>query len=86
MPAILSRSAVRPAVESAEYTIGSSAARPAAHDDWRRLAFYNIGWQETDKKHTMTWLPNEIYNIVNTRFSSDVFSAIELYETIYWYN
>ena len=62
--------AIPPRIEvdtSAEYMFGSSAARPADHSGWRRLAFYNIGWNKTSKKHNMTLLAQEIWNIVHAK-------------------
>ena len=52
---------------SAEYMFGSSAARPADDSGWRRLAFYNIGWDKKSKKHNMTLLAQEIWNIVHAK-------------------
>ena len=62
--------AIPPRIEvdmSAEYMFGSSAAQPADHSGWRRLAFYNIGWNKTSKKHNMTLLAQEIWNIVHAK-------------------
>ena len=62
--------AIPPRIEvdmSAEYMFGSSAARPADHSGWRRLAFYNIGWNKKSKKHNMTLLAQEIWNIVHAK-------------------
>ena len=46
---------------------GSSVARPAGHNGWRRLPFYSIGWDVNSKKHTMASLANEISSIVHTK-------------------
>ena len=45
----------------------ASAARLADDSGWRRLAFYNIGWDKKSKKHNMTLLAREIWNIVHAK-------------------
>ena len=43
---------------------GSSAAQPADHNAWRRISFYNIGWDASSKKHTAEMLAGEITDLV----------------------
>ena len=55
------------AAESAQYLYGSSAAQPTDHNDWRKIAFYNIGWRSGDKKHTTDDLAKDINYLVATK-------------------
>ena len=50
--------------EAAEFLHGSSVARTAEPGNWRKLAFYNIGWAHTSKKHTKKVLTDEIMTLV----------------------
>jgi hypothetical protein len=55
------------APREAEYVRGSSAEQPAARGITHKLAFYNVGWQATDKKHNAAWLAREIKEIVSQK-------------------
>ena len=48
------------APRDAEYVCGSSAEQPAAQSIAHKLAFYNVGWNATDKKRNAAWLAREI--------------------------
>ena len=66
-------------VQPAEYMTGdnlpppdivkNSAARPAGHSEFYRLAFYNISWDAKSKKwwHTMDGLATEICDMVHVK-------------------
>jgi len=66
------------ATQSAEYLFGDSAVRPVANVYWRRLAFWNIGWNYTSKKHNMHWLAREICNF-HTAKSFDAMGISEIF-------
>ena len=53
----------------ADWAVDSSVARPAGYSDWKKLAFYNIGWNIASKKprHTMEGLATEICNFVHDK-------------------
>ena len=55
------------APRDAEYVCGSSAEQPAAQSITHKLAFYNVGWNATDKKRNAAWLAREIKDIVSQK-------------------
>jgi hypothetical protein len=71
------------AVLSAEYMFPpDSAARPVAHNDWRRLGFWNIGWKLASKMHDVDFLAKEICSFhalksVDAMGISEVFGMLE---------
>ena len=48
--------------DPAEYKFEGSAVRPAGYSSWHRLAFYNIGWDDT-----RNGLAKEICNMVQDK-------------------
>ena len=81
-------SAAQPAAETLAEFMGSAAqpavAQPGMWKSFCRLAFYNIGWNSQDKKHTSAMLAKEIKEIVQTKDVhavgiSEVFNARDDY-------
>ena len=49
-------SAAQPAPTIATYMDSGSAEQPAVQAPTHKLAFYNVGWQASRKKHNAAWL------------------------------
>jgi hypothetical protein len=62
-------SAAQPAARRGRWynEFGSSAAQPAARRGWRKLAFYNVGWNKASTKHSMERLAEEVMAIVHAK-------------------
>ncbi len=61
------RSTPSTAAQPAEYFYGNSAAQPAVDARLRRLAFNNLGWHRTSKRHTIQRLAQEVQDIVRRK-------------------
>ena len=60
-------SAAQPAPAIAAYIVPGTAAQHALQGPTHKLAFYNVGWASSSKKHKAAWLAREVSNIVTTR-------------------
>ena len=60
-------SAAQPAPTIATYMVSGTAAQPAVQGPTHKLAFYNVGWVTSSKKHNAAWLAREVSDIVTKR-------------------
>ena len=60
-------SAAQPALAIASYMGSGSAEQPAVESPTHKLAFYNVGWIATSKKHNAARLALEVSDIVTER-------------------
>ena len=60
-------SAAQPALAIASYMGSGSAEQPAVESQTHKLAFYNVGWNATSKKHNADRLALEVSDIVTER-------------------
>ena len=58
----------------------SSAAQPAVHIGSRRLAFNNVGWDRSSKKHSPARLAEEVRHIVDEK-NVDAIGVSEIFNT-----
>ena len=69
-------SVAQPAPTFATYNVGSEPL--AMEGPTHKLAFYNVGWQSTSKKHTASWLTREVSEIV-TNGNVDAIGVSEVF-------
>ena len=60
-------SAAQPAPKAADNMYPSRPAQPTVRGPTHKLAFNNVGWQTSDKKHDAAWLARKVSDIVTKR-------------------